>query len=192
MKRNFNFGGNISITIELPYLGFVAGQIVKFKLFIENQSFNSLEKVKINFKRIVRLSSDNFDICNYDETKLYENTITNLHQTHRESFELPRDLISTDTKYCSIIKTFYELKIVVVIAGPHENLEAKIPIFIGTIEFNDEKVLTKHEINFTSLQPFTSESNSKFLNHKKFFMIVILFFLSIIYIYLISKFNQSN
>jgi hypothetical protein len=175
--------------IELPYLGYLPGQEVKFKIFVENQSFISIEKIKINFKKFVRLSSDKFNICNYDETKIYENIIQGVHEECVEdSFELPKHLSSSDTKHCSLIQTFYELKIVAVVAGPYENLEVKIPIFIGSTGFHDKHEISQfksnNRIDLESLQPYNTKEHS-ILKHRKVFIITIFVLLSIFYVWLI-------
>lgn len=193
--------GYHSMMVELPFLGYVPGQDVKFKIFVENQSFiDSIKEIKVKFKKIVRLSSDKFvDICNYDETKLYETIIHDVKGYQEEVFQLPTTLTLTDTQYCSLIKVFYELKIVAVAAGLNdENLEVKIPIFIGSIKLNNEiPTLSSNNnnnniITIESLEQFTSKNQSTFTKNRTFFIFTIFLILSIFYICLISMGGEKR
>lgn len=138
IQHEFGFKGRLTMTISLPYLGFIPGQTIKITIYYENESTVKVDKTKISLEQTTRHASEDSNAESFETKSIFEDVDhngcdANQRSTMEMSIILPEDLTLTSIRYCSILQIFYDLKIKAIVHGFHNNISIEIPIIIGTI-----------------------------------------------------------
>ncbi|XP_077295435.1 arrestin domain-containing protein 2-like [Arctopsyche grandis] len=132
--------GTLKITIESPVSGYVPGQKIPIKCYLQNLSKVNIEEVKISLVQITtfqttcpqsnqKVESKNVAQCKNDGVAKEEEKIIII------SLKIPVIPPSTFLT-CSIIEVKYELKFLVTGSGVHGSKKFSVPITIGTVPFS--------------------------------------------------------
>jgi hypothetical protein len=138
IQHEFGCKGRLTMTISLPFLGYIPGQTMKITIYYENESGVKVGKTKISLEQTIRHASEQSNAEYFEIKSIFEEIDDNgcevyQRSTMEMSLILPEDLALTSIKYCSILQIFYDLKIKAIVNGYHNDISIEIPIILGNI-----------------------------------------------------------
>lgn len=157
-RRCFFPSGSLSMSVKIPFGGFVPGQMIPVTIFYDNTSSVHVEGTKVLVWRKIIYKADTPEhsaIC--EEECMVEYGFGGVEKGQKESLikeiELPASLLSSNSENCRNIKVSYELEVEAKIKRRKEVLKLSLPIKVGTIPLNIE------------VHQFTHLSSSKSSTH---------------------------
>lgn len=139
-KFFLGFGSNaLSITAEIPFCGFVAGQILSVGVKIVNDTSVKVKQVLVELYRLCHFKCDFISTKNDSQLLVkgeYKGIEAKASDQLTFSLQIPA-VEPTNVRYCKYIFTNYELVVTAKVGGMHHSPILKMPITIGTVPFND-------------------------------------------------------
>lgn len=128
------------MSASIPFAGYVPGQKIEVTINMNNQSNVDIEGTKVSLERNTQYISQ----TPRKKIRLECLTVKEVFGVGmracgsgeiRLTLPVP-PLAPTNTNFCRVLTTTYQLKILAKVAGAHKNPHLNIPITIGTIPFN--------------------------------------------------------
>lgn len=127
------------MSVSIPFSGFVPGQTIEVTLSLNNQSNVDIEGTKVSLERNTQYISQTprkkirFECLPVRD--VFGAGVSACGSAEiRISLVVP-PLPPTNEKYCRVITTAYQLKVLAKVTGAHKSPHINIPITIGTIPF---------------------------------------------------------
>lgn len=135
--KNFNFfsfkNGTLLMIVELPHLGFAAGQTVPIKIKYVNECKSKIKQTEIvlRAKKCINIHG----LKEKEKTVLIRYNFAGTSQTTEFicDLKIPHDIDPSELLYTNIIKIKHYIIVRGVMAGFSKNLKVKFPIVIGAI-----------------------------------------------------------
>lgn len=159
--------GPFKWNVKLPVGGFASGQKIPILINIVNHSGTSIKHFRFSLRRIVLFHATNpkaktrrekEEVINY---KLQERAVDygDTHVAHE--LEIPA-LPPTNITTCSTVMVTYQLKVIAVTSGLHDDIEMKIPIVIGTVPLQPIPINQASPTESAAGQQFVNSNNREF------------------------------
>uniref|UniRef100_A0A1B6CJ57 Arrestin C-terminal-like domain-containing protein n=1 Tax=Clastoptera arizonana TaxID=38151 RepID=A0A1B6CJ57_9HEMI len=129
--------GPLTLVVMLPFSGFVPGQSIPLTIEVDNVSNVEVERIKcilskkLTFKAREPRNKERSDTAEVIKLSM-EGVEPNGSKSWTQQLTIPI-MPPCNLDQCSIIHCEYELKVIAEVGGMHSNLQADIPIFIGTV-----------------------------------------------------------
>ncbi|XP_063233011.1 arrestin domain-containing protein 3-like [Bacillus rossius redtenbacheri] len=129
--------GPISLVLSLPASGYVPGQDIPFIIEVDNNSNTVIDSVDCVLRKKLQfhVSSPSREVkrdkITLNELKL-DSVAEGGSKVWSEAFKLP-PLPPSNLTGCNIIDLDYDLQVIAVISGLHNDLEVTTPIIVGTV-----------------------------------------------------------
>lgn len=126
------------ITVKVPQSGYASGELLKYKLDLDNRSNVDISDSRITFVRVISyVSSNPRRNMKFESRELYYRSTPGVDSgeivSYDGQFEIPRFLSSSNSHICRSVTISYELRIEVVPTKCLPNFTIATPITIGAI-----------------------------------------------------------
>lgn len=134
--------GPCMLTVTIPYGGYAAGQTIPIKIEYCNQSNVDVERTRIRLKRFTNFTSQTPETKTKSEKMdVVQIMVDGVKQGTNNNMEcsllLPSILVSSNGRFCRVVRTEYVLQVEGVVGDCHSNPKINIPIEIGRVAIAD-------------------------------------------------------
>ncbi|CAO1409816.1 unnamed protein product [Diamesa serratosioi] len=157
-------------TANIPFSGYVAGQVVDLSIYINNESRVNIEDIHIQLKKLVKYKCQTPRIQTKEEiVQEFEHRCGGVAARNKGNFDyqLAIPLIPPTNLLCRVITVSYALHVTCKVSGLHRNPTVRIPITIGTVPLvsylstdPNQQMTQQVQNNYNSYAPHLPPANT--------------------------------
>lgn len=159
----FSKNGEIYMSLQIPAVGFVAGQKMCIVIDVSNNSNITVDEIKLSLKKTVCYNATLPGKFTKEKMEPVEvKRLGGVGKHDKTTFDVPFEIPAippTNQGLCKVISIHYEIEVKAKVVNTfHNSAKISIPILIGTIPINPA-IAWQHQSNLeTTLGPFASTS----------------------------------
>lgn len=130
------------ISAYIPYTGYTSAQSIKVCIKLTNDSSVNIERTIISIRKIVSYNVK--EVCKEDVETIVTNNVEGVESNGTKNIEynlkIPETITNINQRNSTIIQVDYDLIVSCIPIGCHFSPKLKIPIKIGNIPLNFDKI----------------------------------------------------
>lgn len=145
------------MSVYIPKTGYGLGEGILITIGLKNNTTTNITRTLISLNRVDILASQSpYERTYRLDEKVAEKQSSGVRAGEHCSFEelitVPESVAISNGKHCKVFRVTYELKVVAITDGIKMNVEANIPITIGTVGVKDQVYQNASSSSETLLQ----------------------------------------